>query len=95
MDLMESHETAKHIKNWNKNQPSRGWRSIKQIRIKYTYTLQTWYYEEKTYTQKFICPLGMVKYMKKVLKDQKLFHRFNVFPNAVKEAFSFTTSADY
>ena len=37
----------------------------------------------------------MVKYMKKVLKDQKLFHRFNVLPNAVKEAFSFTTSADY
>ena len=37
----------------------------------------------------------MVKYMKKELKDQKLFHRFNVFPNAVKEAFSFTTSADY
>ena len=33
--------------------------------------------------------------MKKELKDQKLFHRFNVFPNAVKEAFSFTTSADY
>ena len=33
--------------------------------------------------------------MKKVLKDQKLFHHFNVFPNAVKEAFSFTTSADY
>ena len=33
--------------------------------------------------------------MEKVLKNQKLFHRFNVFPNAVKEAFSFTTSADY
>ena len=33
--------------------------------------------------------------MKNVLSDQKLFHRFNVFPNAVKEAFSFTTSADY
>ena len=92
---MESHETAKHIKNWNKNQPSGRWRLIKQIRIKYTYTLQAWYYEEKTYTQKLICPLGMVKYMKKVLKDQKLFHCFNVFPNAVKEAFSFTTSADY
>ena len=69
--------------------------SIKQIRIKYTYILQTWYYEEITYTQKFICPLGMVKYMKKVLKDQKLFHRFDVFPNAVKESFSFTTGADY
>ena len=68
---------------------------MKQIRIKYTYILQTWYYEEKTYTQKFICPLGMVKYMKKVLKDQKLFHRFNVFRNAVKEDFSFTASADY
>ena len=37
----------------------------------------------------------MVKYIKKVLKDQKLFNHFNVFPNAVKEAFSFTTSADY
>ena len=94
MDLMESQE-RKQIKNWNKNQPSGRWRSIKQIRIKYTYILQTLYYEEKTYTQKFICPLGMVKYMKKVLKDQKLFHPFNVFPNAVKEAFSFTTSADY
>ena len=33
--------------------------------------------------------------MKKVLKDQKLFHRFNALPNAVKEAFSFTTSAGY
>ena len=33
--------------------------------------------------------------VKKVLKDRKLFHCFNVFPNAVKEAFSFTTSADY
>ena len=41
-------ETAKRIKNWNKNQPSGRWRSIKQIR-KYTYVLQTWYYEEKTY----------------------------------------------
>ena len=38
---------------------------------------------------------GYGKYMEKVLKNQKLFHRFNVFPNAVKEAFSFTTSADY
>ena len=37
----------------------------------------------------------MVKYMEKVLKDHKLFHRFNVFPIPVKEAFSFTTSADY
>ena len=37
----------------------------------------------------------MVKYMKKVLRDQKLFRCFNVFPNAVKKAFSFTTSADY
>ena len=37
----------------------------------------------------------MVKYKKKVLKDQKLFHRFNVFPNAVKEAFSFTTTNDF
>ena len=33
--------------------------------------------------------------MEKVLKDHKLFHRFNVFPIPVKEAFSFTTSADY
>ena len=47
MDLMESQE-RKQIKNWNKNQPSGRWRSIKQIR-KYTYVLQTWYYEEKTY----------------------------------------------
>ena len=37
----------------------------------------------------------MAKYRKNVLKDQKLFHGFSVFPNAVKEAFSFTTSADY
>ena len=94
-DGITGKETAKRIKNWNKNQPSGRSRSIKQIRIKYTYILQTQYYEEKTYTQKFICPLGMVKYMKKVPKDQKLFHPFNVFPNAVKEAFSFTTSADY
>ena len=72
MDLMESQE-RKQIKNWNKNQPSGRWRSIKQIRIKYTYILQTWYYEEKTYTQKFICPLGMVKYMKKVLKIRSCF----------------------
>ena len=94
-DGITGKETAKRIKNWNKNQPSGKRRSIKQIRIKYTYNLQTWYYEERTYTQKFICPLGMVKYMKKVLKDQKLFHRFNIFSNATKEAFSFTTSADY
>ena len=63
----------KRIKKWNKNQPSGTWRSIKQIRVKYTYILQIWYYEENTYTQKFICPLGMVKYMKKVLKDQSCF----------------------
>ena len=93
--LITGKETAKLIKNWNKNQPCGRWRSIKQIRIKYTYILQTWYYKEKTYTQKFICPLGMMKYMKKVLKDQKLFPHFNVFPNTVKEAFSVTTSADY
>ena len=31
----------------------------------------------------------------KSTQNQKLFHCFNVFPNAVKEAFSFTTSADY
>ena len=65
---------SKMYQNWNKNHPSRRWRSVKQIWIKYTYILQTWYYEEKTYTQKFICPLGMVKYMKKVLIDQKLCH---------------------
>ena len=94
-DGITGKETAKRIKNWNKNQPSGKRRSIKQIRIKYTYNLQTWYYEEKTYTQKFICPLGMMKYMKKVLKDQKLFHCFDVLPNAVKESFSFTTGADY
>ena len=94
-DGITGKETAKRIKNWNKNQPSGKRRSIKQIRIKYTYNLQTWYYEEKTYTQKFICTLGMMKYMKKVLKDQKLFHCFDVFPNAVKESFSFTTGADY
>ena len=94
-DGITGKETAKRIKNWNKNQSSGRWRSIKQIRIKYTYILQTWYYEEKTYTQKFICTLGLVKYMKKVLKDQKLLHPFNIFPNAVKEAFSFTTSGNY
>ena len=33
--------------------------------------------------------------MKKVLRDQRLFHRFNVLPNTAKEAFSCTTSADY
>ena len=43
-------ETTKRIKNWNKNQPSGRWMSIKQIRIKYTYILQKWYYEEITYT---------------------------------------------
>ena len=94
-DGITGKETAKRTKNRNKNQSSGRWRSIKQIRIKYIYILQTLYYEEKTYTQKFICPLGMVKYRKNVLKDQKLFHGFSVFPNAVKEAFSFTTSADY
>ena len=94
-DQITGKETAKLIKNWNKNQPCERGRSIKQIRIKYTYILQTWYYEEKTYTQKFICPPGMVKYMKKVLKDQKLFPHFSFFPNTVKEAFSVTISADY
>ena len=57
-DGITGKETAKRIKNWNKNQPSGRWRPIKQIRIKYTCILQTWYYEEKTYTQNLICPLG-------------------------------------
>ena len=86
-DLITGNETAKLIKNWNKNQPCERGKSIKQIRTKYTYILQTWYYEEKTYTQKFICPPGMVNYMKKVLKDQKLFPHFKVFPNTFKELF--------
>ena len=47
-DGITGKEKAKRIKNWNKNQSSGRWRSIKQIRIKYTYILQTWYYEEKT-----------------------------------------------
>ena len=36
-DGITENETAKRIKNWIKNQPSGRWRSIKQIRIKYTY----------------------------------------------------------
>ena len=35
MDLMESQE-RKQIKNWNKNQPSGRWRSIKQIYLRST-----------------------------------------------------------
>ena len=42
-DGITENETAKRIKNWNKNLPSGRCRSIKQIRIKYTYILQTWY----------------------------------------------------
>ena len=38
---------------------------------------------------------GYGEIYEKSTQNQKLFHCFNVFPNAVKEAFSFTTSADY
>ena len=38
---------------------------------------------------------GYGEIYEKSTQNQKLFHCFNVFPNAVKEAFLFTTSADY
>lgn len=94
-DGINGKETAKRIKNWKKNQPAGKWRAVKQVRIKYTYILQTWSYDEKTFTQKFICPLGMVKYMSNLLEDKKLYHRFNVLPNAIKAAFSLTSADDY
>ena len=87
-DGITGKKTAKHIKNWNKNQPSGRWRSIKQIRIKYTYNLQTWYYEEKTYTQKFICPLGMVKHMKKYSKIRSCFIALMSFQMLSKNLFN-------
>ena len=94
-DGITGKETAKRIKIWQKNQPSGRWRSVKQVRVRYTVINQTWLYGEKSFSQKYICPFGMVEYMKKLLTEQRLTQRFTVLPTAVKEAFSLATSSDY
>ena len=86
-DGIAGKETAKRIKNWNKNQPSARCRSVKQIRIKYTYIVERWHYEEKTYTQKFICPLGMVNIWKKYSKIRSCFIALMSFQMLSKKLF--------
>ena len=94
-DGIHGKETNKRIKNWQKNQPAGRWRSVKQIRIKYTYITQSWFNDDKTFSQKFICPLGMVNFIKNLLEEERSSHRFSILPNAVKEAFLLSNSADY
>ena len=45
--------------------------------------------------QKYVCTLGMVQFMKYLLKEDRLPHQFSTLPKDVKEVFSFSCSYDY
>ena len=62
-DGIKGNMTAKRVKDWNKNPPAGRWRAIKQTKIKYTYVLQTWKYDDNIHIIKHMCPFGMVKFV--------------------------------
>jgi len=77
--------TAKRLKDWGKNQPVGRWRHWRQIKIRYTYIVRTWKYEEKTLVLKYVCPYGSKEYGKELLEDDRA---GKSLPNEVKDALS-------
>lgn len=85
-DGIQGSYTAKRLKDWNKNQPAGRWRKINQTKIRYTYINQKWTYDNKTsMTIKHICPFGMVKFVSKLLTEERNRNKFNVLPVSVRD----------
>ena len=90
-DGIKGSYTAKRIKNWNQNQPAGRWRKINQRKIRYTYIKQKWTYDNKaSMTIKHICPYGMVKFVTKLMTEERNRNQFHVLPNAVREELKLT-----
>ena len=70
--------TAKRIANWNKYPPSGRWRKIEQVKLKYTYIVQTWYHLDKEYQRKHICPYGMKTFVTKLLQSKRVTNKRSI-----------------
>ena len=90
-DGIQGVETAKRMQQWNKNQPSGRWRRVKQIKVKYTHVIQTWYHFSKTFERKSICPFGMRTFVKKLMAEERTSNKVAI-PMEVKEGLQLTDS---
>ena len=86
--------TGKRITNWNKNQPSGRWRKVEQIKVKYTYIVQSWSHLDKHLDRKHVCPYGMKDFVKKLLQQDRSTNK-KAIPIDVKEALGLVDDSDY
>ena len=93
-DGIRGTETAERIKNWNKNQPSGQWRKLEQVKVNYTYIVQTWTHLDKEYTRKHISPYGMKTFVTKLLEQRRNTNKRSI-PNDVREALELGADSDF
>ena len=83
-------ETAKRVKNWNKNQPTGRWRKLEQVKVRYILINQTWTHLDKEFSRKHIAPYGMKIFLKKLLEQKRNTNKKTI-PNDIREALGLRT----
>ena len=84
-DGVKGIKTGKRLQNWMKNQPTGRWHAWSQMKIRYTIVTRKWKWNEREFLGRCICHIGMLKYVKSVLKAEKCTHSL---PKIVKEELS-------
>ena len=87
-------ETERRKKLWMKNQVECQWRRVTKIRFEYTYLYRRWTLpnqndsrDDEHFTDKMICPWGMVSEAKKNLLNKKVLNDYSTIPLDVKNHF--------
>ena len=78
-DGVKGIKTGKRLQNWMKKQSTGRWCAWSQMKIRYTCK---WKWNEREFLERYICHIGMLKYVKSVLKAEKCTHSL---PKIVKE----------
>ena len=86
--------TNQNIKNWKKNWKS-DYLSNKCPSSKHMLSSHGFKRIKHFLRSMYICLHGIVRFMKHLLEEERPSYHFNILPKAVKEAYSFSCSADY
>ena len=90
IDGFSPQTTPIRIKKLREWAPSGKWRDFDMVRVQYTYLRRVWECQDKTATEVYLSPMGMIKGLSAKLIHKKCYNSLLVLPDGVRENLGLT-----
>ena len=90
IDGFSPQTTPIRIKKLREWAPSGKWRDFDVVTVQYTYLRRVWECQDKTVTEVYFSPMGIIKELSAKLIHKKCYNALLVLPEAVREKIGLT-----